>query len=553
MARDRLVRLVPAGPRLLVAVLAVAVAYHFSLQTLAAGWRYDTPLADLVLVPPLGALLLFAAGRRYRYVGFLRLGRLDFLIAGLLLAPTLVLVAAGPALWSKYFWAARVDLLTLPFFAAAGIVLLFGVRALAPLAFPLLFLLLAWPLPYLALLERTLTAFTGWTATAVEQIASRTHIAATVSGSDGSRYIVTHHGKQVIVSIASACSGANSLIGFVVVGIAALWFVHGRLRRRLAWLLAGAALVWTFNVLRILAVLLAAHRLGAHVAFDLLHPVAGIVSLNLSFLIAVWALPLFGLRRRRLDELEIVDTPLARAAAPQQQATPRKTGLRIAVLLAASVLLALADSQLSRAAEGYDNAGRPALTAVVEHPTAGRGWSVQRAQKIDWAAQYYGRDSTWVRYRLRPEGATERAGRFTTWVDAILSPNLGALDAYTLAHCYSFHGFHVEVSRRVDLGSDVIGQLFVYNTDDATWHVVAWQWPVIHSGHVDHERVVLLASTIGKPRERTSLQSGWLTDHLLHYLNRTASDGDSNTHLSRALTAVAGQMVAARIDRGIAG
>jgi hypothetical protein len=47
----------------------------------------------------------------------------------MLAAAALGLVAAGPALWSKYFWAMRIDLLTLPLFAAAAIVHRFGVLA----------------------------------------------------------------------------------------------------------------------------------------------------------------------------------------------------------------------------------------------------------------------------------------------------------------------------------------------------------------------------------------------------------------------------------------
>ena len=105
------------------------VAYHFSLRTLASDWRYDTPLAHLVLVPPIAAALLVAASRRHRYVAFLRLGRFDLVLAGMFAAAALGLVAAGPALWSKYFWAMRIDLLTLPLFAAAAIVLRFGALA----------------------------------------------------------------------------------------------------------------------------------------------------------------------------------------------------------------------------------------------------------------------------------------------------------------------------------------------------------------------------------------------------------------------------------------
>ena len=549
MAGNRLVRLVPAGPRLWIAILAVAVAYHFSLKTLAADWRYDTPLADLVLVPPLAGALLIVACRRHRYVAFLRLGRFDLVVAALLFLCTITLNSVGPILWSKYFWAARIDLLTLPLFAAAVVVLLFGARAIVPLAFPVLFLLLAWPLPYIAVLERALAAFTGATTAAVGWITASSHLAAAVPGSGGSRYIVSHDGTPTVVAIASACSGVNSLVGFGIVGIAALWLVRGRLIGRLGWLIAGATLVWALNVLRIVAVFLTVRQWGEHAAFDLLHPVAGIVALNLGFLLLLRLLPLFGLRRRRFDELEIVDTPLARAATPGHQATPGRIATRLALLVLASSALALANGQLGNAARGYDNTGRPALAAFVEQPLVGPGWSVQRLQRIRWAAQYYGPHSTWVRYRLRPKDVANGRKRFTAWIDAVLSSDLGALDAYTLAHCYAFHGFHVDVARRLDLGSGVIGQLFVYRTSEATWHAVAWQWPVLNQKRVDHERIVLLASTFARPGQVEAAHSGWLTDELLGYLNTNARNRDRNRELSRALTALGSQIVAARIER----
>jgi exosortase/archaeosortase family protein len=542
---------VPAGPRIAAAIVAVAVAYHFSLATLASDWRYDTPLADLVLVPPIAAALLIGASRRHRYVAFLRLGRFDLVLAGLFAAAALGLVAAGPALWSKYFWAMRIDLLTLPLFTAAAIVLLFGARALVPLAFPIGFLLLAWPLPYLALLERGLTAFTNATAWAVQQTASVTHVAAAVDGSGGSRYVVDHGGQQIVVSVASACSGVNALIGFGVVGVAALWLVRGRVVRRIAWLLAGAALVWSLNVVRIVAVFLAAHLLGEHAAFDLLHPVAGLVALNVGFLVILWSLPLFGLERRRLDDFEVVDTPLARTAAPSQQATPWRIGPRLLLLVGLTAAVALADGQLGSAAKGLAESGRPAVAAFVDRPSAGSGWRVQRVEQIGWATPYYGRHSSWVRYRLRPAGELASRGRFTVWADAVLSPDLGALNAFTLAHCYAFHGFHVEVARRVDLGDGVIGQLFVYRTSRAVWHALAWQWPVLRRDRVEHERIVLLANTQTDPHMLSRARSGWLTEHMVTYLNAHDRNDDPNVALSRALASVAAQVVSVRIQRGV--
>jgi exosortase/archaeosortase family protein len=539
---------VPAWPRLATAIVAVALAYHFSLQTLASNWRYETPLADLALVPAVATLLLIAASRRHRYVAFLRLGRLDFLVGGLLSLAPLAFLTVGPAHWSKYFWAMRLDLLTLPLFAAAGVVLLFGSRALIPFSFPLAFLLLAWPLPYLALLEHALEMFTTTTAAAVEHVNALAGIATTVAGSGGSRYLVEHDGHQFAVSVASACSGVNSLVGFGVIGAAALWFIRGTVVRRVTWLAFGGALVWALNVGRILLVLLVARHLGEHAAFDILHPVAGILTLNVAFLLTLSLLPLFKLRRRWPDdEDEVIDTPLALRAPASEQATPLRLAPRLILLVSAAATLALADSQLESSASGFDATGRPAVAAFADRPLVGREWKVWPLGRIDWAAPYYGRHSSWVRYRLRPQGRLARKGRFSVWADAVLSPDLGALDAYTLAHCYSFHGFKVDTATRIDLGYGVIGQLFVYRTAHSSWHALAWEWPVLHHGKVAHERIVLLASSMARPAERLQSSSGALTSKALALLDARARKDDSNPELSRALRGLGSDMIAARI------
>jgi exosortase len=532
------------------AVLSVALAYHFSLETLAKSWRYDTPLADLVLVPVVAVLLLVAAARRHRYAAFLRLGRLDFLIGGSLLLPAVMILVFGPALWSKYFWAMRLDLLTLPLFAAAGVVLLFGSRALVAFWFPIVFLLLAWPLPYLALLEHALDGFTHATAVAVEHMNALAQVATPVAGTDGSRYLVDHGSQQFAVSVASACSGVNSLVGFGIVGAAALWFVRGTFARRLAWLVAGASVVWAFNVGRILLVLFAAQRLGQHVAFGILHPVAGIVTLNVAFLVSVSLLRRFGLRRRRADDEDgyAIDTPLARSAPVAEQATPRRLAPRLALLVAAAATLALADSQLQSAASGFDGTGRPAVAAFADRPLVGRGWKVRRVAVVGWATPYYGAHSSWVRYRLRPAGGSSPRGRFTVWADAILSPDLGALNAYALAHCYSFHHFRVEATTRMDLGNGVVAQLFVYRTGASRWHALAWQWPVLRHGNVEHERIVLLASSMTHPVVRRASSSGAVTSKVVALLDLGAKDADSNPELSAALRRLGSDMVAARVS-----
>jgi exosortase len=538
-------RAVSVRLRLAAVIGGVLLAYSFSLQSLLAGWRYDTPLAHLALVPPLAVLLLFAAPLRYPHVAWLRLGRADVVLAVLFLVAAFALLAAGPAIWSTYFWASRLDLLTLPVFVAGALILLFGSRSLMSFGFPLAFLLLAWPLPYLIFLEHMLDLFTQATAFGVRAIAVPMGI-GTVDPTVGDGAFVVHHGgTPFTVSVASACSGVNALVGFFVVAAFGFYFVRGQFARRVAWLLTGALLVWCLNVLRIVAVLAVGGSFGEQAAFRVLHPVSGLIALNLAALVLVLLMRRFGLRLRR--EPVDVDSPLAETADPGDRALPRVVARRLALLLAAALIFGLANGQLRALARGVSNDGRPAVAPYFTAPVAAPGWSVRRLERVRFATPYYGRHSRWVRYRLRPLPGYPRP--FTAWVDAVTSPDLGALNAYTLAHCYAFHSFRVDLARRVDLGDGVIGQAFVYTTKDARWHAVSWQWPVLRTdGRVEHERIVLLASAPIRGTVDTPGGSGGVLSAVLSFLNLRAPDRDDNPTLTDSMQGVAAAIVRARVE-----
>jgi exosortase/archaeosortase family protein len=521
------------------------MAYWFSLRSLLGDWNYQTPLGDTVLVPLLAIGLGIAAARRHPYFRFVRLGRFDFGLGLALLTGALVLLAAGPVVWSKYFWAARVDLLALPLVAAAGVLLLFGVRALVPFLYPIAFLLLAWPLPYLALLDGLLNTFTTTTAAAVGAVASATRLASSIPGTGGTAFALSQGGNRFSVAIGSACSGVDGLVGYLLVAAFAAYFVRGSALRRVGLFLAGLALVWSFNVLRILLILVAGRLAGEPAAFAVLHPIAGLLALNAALLVLVRVGSRIGLRWSAFAPARD-DTPLAQPAPPHQQATPRAMVGRVGLLVVVSALLAIADGQLATAAQGYTNDGRPAVRTFVERPTVGPGWRVSRIEKIGWAAQYYGPHSTWVRYRLRPVRASHPS--FTAWLDAVQSPDLGSLDAYSLAHCFGFHHFQVDLDRRVELGHGVVGQAFVYNTDRGLWHVVSWQWPVLGRHHtVTHERIALIASSSIAPKTAAPPTAGGIQGFVLSLLDLPARSQDDNPVLTRALTNLAAHAVAARI------
>ena len=139
-------------------LVLLAVGFRFSLTSLAREWRYDSPSADLVLVPLLAVPLFIVAALRHGYVTRLRQGWGEFVLAFSAVLLSFVGLLFLPAMQGNYFWALRLDMLLLPVVAGAGIALFFGTRALLAFAYPLTMLFLAWPLPWQ---PRQLTSSSG--------------------------------------------------------------------------------------------------------------------------------------------------------------------------------------------------------------------------------------------------------------------------------------------------------------------------------------------------------------------------------------------------------
>lgn len=544
---------VPVRLGLLVAL--IALAYHASLASLLRDWNYQGPLADLALVPPLALGLLVAATLRHRAVGVMRLGRADLVVggAGLLLAAASLLLA--PLATGNYYWAFRPDLLSLPVATVAVVALLFGLRTVVPFAFPLAYLVLAWPLPHAVLLEHVQRGLTGLTAAALRALLAVVPAARVVEGGPGTDLrLFVPHGLHAgfTLTVASACSGAGSLLGFALVGLANLYLIEGPLRRRLAWLAAGTLAMWAANLVRVLAILAAGRLAGQWVALHVLHPLAGVVLANLTFTLLLAALPRFGLARRSLRAVRPSDTPLTEPAPPEQRPTPRQLAPRLAALAAVTALLGVADGQVAAASAGFAHTAEPVAVSFDQEPAAGAAWAVERVGQLDDARAYFGAGATWTRYRLIPQRGPGTPGAppepFTVWADAIVTGDLGALAAHPVLACYRLHGYIVLDDQRVTIARGVVGEQLVYQVPEGDrWHVLTWQWPVRGGGgDVLQERMTLLASADLRRTGPLPAGAGRGAGALLGALNALAPGRDPNPALSRALLGVGAGIVASR-------
>jgi exosortase/archaeosortase family protein len=469
----------------------IIVGYHYSLLSLLRSLNLETPLAYLGLVPFM-ALGLAAARRRPADETQIHDRTLDWIIG-----IPLVSIAVAMNLWlpvrlSTQFWVWRMDLLSLPVFTAGAIALVFGTRALWRLRIPLAFLLLAWPLPYTVFLTKYLDSFTQTTLWGIKRVLTAWHVARPAPSADGSLFTLGHGATSFPVSVASACSGVNGVVGFALVAIAFMALVKGPRIRKAAWLLLGLSLIWSINVVRIILIFWAGSRFGERVAIDGLHPYIGLIGFNLGVLAMVLLLRPFGLE---LDPAIFVKSRRA-AARAARRAVP-KSGAALGILLVVGLVLGVSNAGLVDYDAVAGTLGQPRLAGFTQRPTSPEGWSVRRTNTYTWARRFFGEKSTWYRYSLSSTGTSKTLkANGAVIADVIETSDRSRFSAYGVQACYQFHGYKLKGLDEVDLGNGIRGSALSYLNpkQKATWTAVYWHWPVKVGKDTHYERVTLVLS-----------------------------------------------------------
>jgi exosortase/archaeosortase family protein len=541
---------VPRGPtlrgplplRLALLVPLVLLAAPLTVRSAWTDWHYQSPVAELAFVPVLAVLMAVATMLRHPFLRTLRMGRADVWVAATLLS--VVAVTEGWALVQpgSYLWVLRFDALTLPLVATAVVTLLFGVRALVVMWPALTYMTLSWPLPTAAAVELLTGPVTRLTSLVVQALLAPLGWAATAVRQDAD-LVVRVHGMRgdVDVAVTSACSGLSGMLGFAVVGIAALYLFEGRFRGRVGWLTTGLGLVLAVNVVRILGLVAAAATLGPAVALDVLHPVVGLVLLNVDVGVMLLLAPRFGLTRRGISPV-ISDNPLHAVGEPQP-ARARRVLHRAVVLALVTALLGLVNLQMAQAAPAYRNSGLAriqSLSGVLRDATS-VGYFTRSVDEQRWARRYFGSDSRWRRFVLESSDPEVP----NVWADVLDTNSLSSLRTHSTKSCYRFHQQDVEAQRTVELTNGVLVETYVVHMGRGTWHVVTWQRPIERGDRVAHERVTLMASSEegAFAREFRGIPGrGGLRGRLVDGLNAFRPGRDPNPALSRSLLALADQM-----------
>ena len=416
----------------LLLLVTVGLAFWFSLaSTVEAG--LDSPMGLAPAGVPLALLAAVCAYRRDTRAAPSRDTFLD-VIGGLVLAiAAIALVWSGPdAGWS--FWSDRLDLLALELFFVAAACWIFGLATVWRYRSGLLVLAIASP-EVLGWLDSHLAPTLASITSVIARPGAELFGVRLSANTPATSFIgVNRLGQSYNIVIANVCSGINSWLSVVLVGIPAASYL-GLERRRLAgWLAFGVCLAFLANLLRVVVLLVATDRLGVDFALGELHPLLGLVLISVVFLVLF-----FGTRRRRV---------------------PERPGWQARRLRVASVLLlfpftmagALGQVGLLPYASLPASGSGPQVQAPLDIVPRLSGWTTKVIDEISWQ-NLFGPSS-----RSLALTYSEPTQPVVT-MQLVTTPDKAKLLTYTPERCGIYHGGQVRGQKTVDLGLGQVGFL----------------------------------------------------------------------------------------------
>lgn len=534
---------------------AVMVAYNYSLSTLLQTADQQTPLAYISLVPAIALALAAIRARPVKPEPPIYDRHVDYTIGVPLIVAAIAVNELLPSRMSTMFWVYRIDLLTLPVFVAGAVAIIFGSRVLWRQRLAVLFLFLAWPYPYQRVLLGVLNAFTAVTLLAMQKIVGVTHLAKPAGSLDNTLFVISHHGSTFALSVVSACSGVNGVVGFLLVGSAFAATVRGPLVRKVLWLIGGIALLWIINLGRITFIFYAGKQWGENVAINVFHPFVGLVTFSLGVLAMILLIKPLGMHIAIGEGMpKAVPRPPGPVPVPslyaEESPAPRSTlavpRITMAVVVAIVAALVIGVSNLGLRSYNLvaDVGGQAKLDSFVQNPTAPEGWAVHFGTTYGWAKPLFGDTSVWNRYYLHADGPGPLATTVPVVADVINTPDLSSFSAYGVENCDAFHGYALADVAQVSLVGGVTGQAMSYTSRQyGSWSIVYWILPVKLGATTTYERVVLYVQNAGRGAVVKGLDAGSSVHNLAGTLNPSEGSGRALINNRTFLVAFAKQLI----------
>ncbi|MHC5035321.1 MAG: exosortase/archaeosortase family protein [Planctomycetota bacterium] len=207
----------------------------------------------------------------------------------------LVLTAFGLALFlfflaNKATWLAALSMTLV----LGGVAWTFGgLVLLRRLAFPIAFLVLMVPLPFI---ERTTLPLALWTGICSGWLTQALGLDVAVTGN-----AVTLPNTDLVIG--AQCSGINSIVSLLTLTVLLAYVLKGPLLGRLALVAMAIPLAMLANILRVSTLLFVARYFGAEAAFHFYHDYSGPIYFGVALLLLIPLARLFRCQRLRFELL----------------------------------------------------------------------------------------------------------------------------------------------------------------------------------------------------------------------------------------------------------
>jgi len=259
--------------------LMILIVYWRDLSVLINEALYNEAVTHIVLVPVLASYIVYrkrdVIKASFALEKLRQRSRDSFLIevVGLSLCLSALLIY-----WygSYTFSPLEYHLFSLPLFVTGIVLILFNLKTLNVLIFPILFLFFLIPLP--SEITYTAGALIGNFNTQASFLLLKTFgLPAVLQSTYGSPTIAvnTPSGTPMLFAVDLPCSGIYSLIAFMMFATFLAYIIQGALIKKASLFLLGFVVLQILNILRISTIVAIGHWLGEEIATTIFHVAAG--------------------------------------------------------------------------------------------------------------------------------------------------------------------------------------------------------------------------------------------------------------------------------------
>lgn len=267
------------GIKIIVALAALGILYYQDLLIIANEALNSDLSTHIIAVPFLLGYVLYK--RRKVFVAsaarfFVSTTRKTLPVGEI--SGTLLCLLAYLVKWfgSYSFQPLEYHVASLPLFTVGIILIIFNIKTLRTLIFPIAFLLFLIPPPF-ELAQAAGTSLATLSAQTSYSILKAMKLPVSLLNQYGSPviYLTTPSGATIPFAMDIACSGLYSLIGFIIFAVFAAYISRGSITKKLAVFALGAPLIYALNIFRITLLILIGYHYGPELALSTFHLLGG--------------------------------------------------------------------------------------------------------------------------------------------------------------------------------------------------------------------------------------------------------------------------------------